>query len=109
MTAGVDEVQYIEPYPKSLALKLHADAITVGRKENDGKPWLSPSAGGSRVRFSAFTGVAPRLYRRAFLKDRSLKNSLTGVFAIGPAEWGTAWDIHKASYFELEAALAKAR
>ena len=109
VTAGVDEVQYIEPYPKSLALKLHADAITVGRKENDGKPWLSPSAGGSRVRFSAFTGVAPRLYRRAFLKDRSLKNSLTGVFAIGPAEWGTAWDIHKASYFELEAALAKAR
>jgi hypothetical protein len=38
-----------------------------------------------------------------------LKNSLTGIFAIGPAEWETAWDIHKASYFELEAALAKAR
>jgi deoxycytidylate deaminase len=109
VTAGVDEVQYIEPYPKSLALKLHSDAITIGRKEPDGTRWLAPSDGGSKVRFSAFTGVAPRLYRRAFLKDRSLKNSLTGAFAIGPAEWGTAWDIHKASYFELEAALAKAR
>src|SRR5262249_28259684 len=28
VAAGVDEVQYIEPYPKSLALELHSDAIT---------------------------------------------------------------------------------
>jgi deoxycytidylate deaminase len=29
VTAGVDEVQYIEPYPKSQALELHDDAIQV--------------------------------------------------------------------------------
>jgi deoxycytidylate deaminase len=109
VTAGVDEVQYIEPYPKSLALQLHADAITVDRKGSDGKPWIPPSQDGTKVKFTAFTGVAPRLYRRAFFKDRSLKDSNTGIFQIGPPEWGTAWDIHRASYVELEAALAKAR
>jgi len=109
VTAGVDEVQYIEPYPKSLALGLHPDSITIDRKDKSGRVWVPPSKGGAKVKFSAFTGVAPRLYRRAFLKDRSLKNSNTGDFNIGPSEWGTAWDIHKASYFELEAALAKAR
>jgi deoxycytidylate deaminase len=109
ITAGVDEVQYIEPYPKSLAILLHSDAITVDRKDKDGKAWIPPSRGGTKIKFTAFTGVAPTLYRRAFLKDRSLKNSATGDFAIGPTEWGTVWDIHKASYFELEAALAKAR
>ena len=109
VTAGIDEVQYIEPYPKSLALGLHPDSITIDRKDKKGNAWVPPSKGGTKVKFSAFTGVAPRLYRRAFLKDRSLKNSSTGDFNIGPAEWGTAWDIHKASYFELEAALAKAR
>jgi len=122
VTAGVDEVQYIEPYPKSLALDLHSDAITVDRKNKDGTPWLAPSQlsaqqnvhihqaqhPGSRVKFSAFTGVAPRLYRRAFFKDRSLKDSSTGDFSIGTTEWGSAWDIHRASYVEMEAALSKA-
>jgi hypothetical protein len=59
------------------------------------------------VLFRPFTGVAPRLYRRAFLKDRDLKDSRTGEFKIGVPEWGSPWQVHRASYVELEAALAR--
>jgi deoxycytidylate deaminase len=104
VAAGVDEVQYIEPYPKSQALALHADAITVNAKD-----WKEPSKGGHKVLFRAFTGVAPRLYKRAFLKDRDLKNSNTGDFSIGVPEWGSPWHLQGVSYVELEAVLAKAR
>jgi deoxycytidylate deaminase len=107
VSAGVDEVQYIEPYPKSLALELHSDAITVDRRDRDGHEWAAPSKGGRKAKFSAFTGVAPRLYARAFLKDRSLKESDTGHYHVGSADWGTPWDIHRTSYVELEVALAK--
>jgi deoxycytidylate deaminase len=104
VAAGVDEVQYIEPYPKSQALALHADAITVNAKD-----WKEPSNGGHKVLFRAFTGVAPRLYKRAFLKDRDLKDSNTGDFMIGIPEWGSPWHLQGVSYVELEAVLAKAR
>lgn len=75
VAAGVDEVQYLEPYPKSKALELHKDSITTDKKD-----WVKPSQPGSqsdesrKVLFRPFTGVAPRLYTRAFLKDRNLKN-----------------------------------
>jgi deoxycytidylate deaminase len=101
VAAGIDEVQYIEPYPKSQALALHADAITVDAKDR------KVVRGRRKVLFRPFTGVAPRLYRRAFLKDRELKDSSTGDFKIGTPEWGSPWQIHRASYVELEAALAR--
>ena len=105
VAAGVDEVQYIEPYPKSQALSLHADAITV-----DAKDWADSKPGQKRkVLFRPFSGVAPRLYRRAFLKDRDLKDSKTGDFKMGVPEWGTPWDIQGVSYVELEAALARTK
>ncbi|MBZ4415042.1 anti-phage dCTP deaminase [Myxococcus sp. RHSTA-1-4] len=97
--AGVDEVQYIEPYPKSRALKLHGDSITEQARD-----WRPPSQGGTKVLFRPFTGVAPRLYWRAFLKDRELKSS-DGRMQIGEPEWGTAWDISKLSYADLETKL----
>lgn len=101
VAAGIDEVQYVEPYPKSQALALHADSITVDAKDR------KLSKGRRKVLFRPFTGVAPRLYRRAFLKDRDLKDSKTGEFKIGVPEWGSPWQIHQASYVELEAALAR--
>jgi deoxycytidylate deaminase len=90
VSAGVDEVQYIEPYPKSRAVKLHGDAITSLPGN-----WAAPSTRASdrsndtkerKVLFRPFTGVAPRLYRQVFLKDRSLKDN-EGRFLIGEAEW----------------------
>jgi len=102
VAAGVDEVQYVEPYPKSQALELHDDAI-----QHTVKDWLPPSQGGTKVLFRPFSGVAPRLFGRAFLKDRDLKNSETGLLEIGEPEWGTPWHLRKASYCELEAAIAR--
>jgi deoxycytidylate deaminase len=103
VSAGVDEVQYIEPYPKSQATSLHPDSITT-----DPKNWIPPSRGGKKVLFQPFVGVAPRMYRRAFLKDRDLKDSQTGVIKKSEAEWGAPWHLRSAAYVELEAFLSKA-
>jgi deoxycytidylate deaminase len=112
IAAGIDEVQYIEPYPKSLASKLHADAITSDSSE------LSPSAAKLqnkvnvnaghklKVLFRPFTGVAPRLYRRVFLKEQSLKNKHTGEMNISSPDWGGALTIKKISYVDIEAKLS---
>lgn len=105
VSAGVDEVQYIEPYPKSQALKLHEDSI-----QTTTTAWSAPStAQGSgqlgRVLFRPFVGVAPRMYRRAFLKDRELKVKDTGVFQMGQPEWGTPWHLRASGYADLEAKL----
>lgn len=103
VSAGVDEVQFIEPYPKSRALDLHADAIQV-----KATGWVPPSeAKGGKVLFRPFVGVAPRMYRRAFLKDRELKDEAFGILKIDQPDWGTAWHLRAASYAELEAKLAK--
>lgn len=130
VAAGIDQVQYIEPYPKSRALSLHGDSIT-----NRATGWLPPSmkqkgratqtAGGAssvkfrtvgnsqfgqdtnqfKVLFKPFVGVAPRLYQRAFTKDRPLKNDLTGKYENGQPEWGGKWGIRLMPYTELEARL----
>ncbi len=50
VAAGIETVYYVEPYPKSLGLELHGDAIC-----------LDESVPG-RVNFSTFVGVAPRRY-----------------------------------------------
>jgi len=55
VAAGIRTVFYIEPYPKSLALKLHNDAI--GTSENDA---------GKKVLFLQYQGVAPRSFARLF-------------------------------------------
>lgn len=103
VSAGVDEVQYIEPYPKSLAFKLHPDAIT----KDAVRDWTPPSRNGAQVLFRPFTGVAPRMYRRAFLKDRPLKDDATGKLSIRNPEWGSPWDLGRLSYVQLEAELSR--
>lgn len=116
VSAGVDEVQYIEAYPKSLALKLHSDSI-----ETDSSEWTAPSKVSAqqlsaprgarqinrKVLFHPFSGIAPRLYRKAFLKDRDLKNNDTGEMAIANPDWGSPWHLRRVSYVELEADLLR--
>ncbi len=102
VSAGVDEVQYIEPYPKSRALTLHNDSIQV---EHTG--WNPPSDGGDKVLFRPFSGAAPRLYKRAFLKDRDLKDKDSGKMDIQKPDWGTAWHLPRSSYIQIEVELAK--
>ena len=105
VSAGIDEVQFIEPYPKSKALELHDDAITTNRLPH----WIPPSQGGNKVLFTPFTGVAPQLYRRAFMKDRDLKSDLTGIRQIGEPDWGSPWETTKLSYPDLELAILRTR
>lgn len=101
IAAGVDEVQYIEPYPKSEALKLHRDAMVIEKPPN----WREPSRGGDKLLFRPFSGVAPRMYRRAFLKDRELKDKRTGMMKIAEPDWGTPWRVPRTSYAEMEVKL----
>ena len=107
--AGVDEVHFIEPYLKSKAIELHGDAITT-----DHKDWLPPSQEPpnkdrpSRVLFRPFTGIAPRLYRRAFFKDRDLKDDFTGTMLsrFGVPDGHGAIETLKVSYAQVEARLS---
>lgn len=100
VSAGVDEVQYIEPYPKSRALTLHNDSIT-----SRAAGWIAPSIAESdkpKVLFRPFVGVAPRMYQKVFLKDRSYKNDITGDYRHSAPSWGTASDIFMIHYTDLE-------
>lgn len=132
VAAGIDQVQYIEPYPKSRALSLHGDSIT-----NISAGWIAPSADHEpdvshatvgegddtkhyrtvgdprfgrdtnkyKVLFKPFIGVAPRLYHRAFTQDRPLKNTVDGKLNIGKPDWGGKWGIRAIPYTDLEARL----
>ncbi len=63
------------------------------------------SGGGTKVLFRPFSGVAPRLYKRAFLKDRDLKDEQTGNMQISSPEWLSPWHLAKMSYLDIEAKL----
>jgi deoxycytidylate deaminase len=52
--AGIVEVVFIEPYPKSKALELHSDSIAIEEPEPD------------HVVFRPFVGVAPRRFTTLF-------------------------------------------
>ena len=54
VASGITEVYYIEPYRKSLAIKLHGDALTESETEKD------------KVRLLPFDGVAPARYLDLF-------------------------------------------
>lgn len=112
VAAGVDEVQFIEPFVKSKAIPLHGDAIAT-----TASGWQPPSAiqesdatvtSAPKALFRPFTGVAPRLYRRAFYKDRDLKDSETGDALTSfppPDGMGTSQPL-SISYVEMEKRLA---
>lgn len=54
IAAGISEVYYIEPYRKSLATKLHSDAITENETDVN------------KVRILPYDGVAPTRYLKLF-------------------------------------------
>jgi deoxycytidylate deaminase len=61
VASGMSEAYYIEPYPKSMAIDLHSDAITLNSDER------------SKVRFLQYDGVAPRNLDRLFKHGRDRK------------------------------------
>lgn len=86
VTAGIVRLYYIEPYVKSLAVKLHSDSIITYESENNEKQ--------SRLEILPFTGIGPRMYEEHFLKIGELKDD-TGNFLplkIGSPIAGTRLD-----------------
>jgi deoxycytidylate deaminase len=63
VAAGIKRVVYIEPYEKSLAMQLHADAITDSNEPN-------------KVAFEPFEGVAPNRYGAFFKFNQKRKDDL---------------------------------
>lgn len=60
VAAGIREVVYVEPYPKSYATKLHDDSIdSIGKDAPD------------KVKFRQFVGVGPRRFFDLFSVDLS--------------------------------------
>lgn len=55
VAAGIEQVIYVEPYPKSKAKALHDDSIVLTDEESLGE-------GDKRVRYRAFNGVGPRRF-----------------------------------------------
>lgn len=71
VAAGIQNVVYIEPYPKSYAQKLHSDSISANGLELEGK-----------VTFRQFVGVGPRrfvdLFSMHISSGRKLKRKSEG-------------------------------
>jgi len=64
IAAGISEVHFIEPYPKSKAIDLHNDAASLDAMESGGK-----------VIFRQFEGIAPKNVFRFFSSMPHEKNS----------------------------------
>lgn len=73
VASGVRKVIFLEPYPKSLASKLHSDSISIEGQDR-GHYHKFPS-----VEFEHFYGVSPRRYRDMFYRAKRKDND-TGKF-----------------------------
>lgn len=72
IASGISNVYYIEPYKKSLAVKLHGDSITETESESD------------KVRLLPFEGVAPSRYLSIFqmrINSRKSEGKLIKIYA----------------------------
>lgn len=70
VSSGISTVVYLEPYPKSLASRLHADSIDIDHQER-GEYKDYPA-----VEFTHFFGITPRRYREFF--ERSKRKNKEG-------------------------------
>jgi deoxycytidylate deaminase len=61
IAAGIEQVIYVEPYPKSKAFKFHDDSITSGKVEPPDR----------KVRFKPFIGIGSRLFFDLFSMSMS--------------------------------------
>lgn len=67
LASGLTRVLFVEPYEKSLALRLHSDAIVHDIEPKD--------AGSTKIPFLHFEGVAPRRYQELFNFGNGRKDS----------------------------------
>lgn len=72
VAAGVLDVVFLEPYPKSLASSLHADSLSIEQGDR-GRYQDFP-----QVQFRHFFGITPRRYREFF--ERTKRKTDNGTF-----------------------------
>lgn len=68
VAAGIKQVYFLEPYPKSLAARLHSDALSIEGAER------GQYANFPAVQFSHFYGITPRRYRELFQRGKRKDN-----------------------------------
>lgn len=87
VAAGITKVYYIEPYEKSLAQKLHDDAIAFEVEDDEPeKDSTGSTPATSLVKFIHFEGISPRQYLH-FFKMGKRKDEKTGrVISIIPID-----------------------
>ena len=74
VAAGIHEVRFIDPYPKSLVADLYADSIAI-----DSESGCPP-----KVSFRPFVGVAPRRFLHLFLRGSPRKTADGRTLAWNP-------------------------
>jgi len=65
VAAGIKEVMFVEPYPKSKALDFHDDSITLEKGE------------ANKLRFKPFVGIGPRNFANLFSLSLGIGTELT--------------------------------
>jgi deoxycytidylate deaminase len=95
VAAGVTEVYYIEPYRKSLATKLHADAITEDESEK------------SKVRILPYDGIAPARYMKLFRVPRDSRKAAGKMIKVDPKASEPRFDKTLEALPTLEAMVVK--
>lgn len=73
VSSGINTVIFLEPYPKSLAMDLHTDSISIEGADR-GRYQDFPS-----VKFEHFYGITPRRYRELFERGKR-KDDETGKY-----------------------------
>ena len=95
IAAGVKEVYYIEPYRKSLATKLHGDAITEQESDKE------------RVRILPYDGVAPTRYLKLFRVPNGERKMSGKMRRVNPQRASPRFDKTLESLPTLEAIVVK--
>ncbi|WP_157792851.1 anti-phage dCTP deaminase [Bordetella genomosp. 8] len=95
VASGIKRVVYVEPYPKSRARQLHADAIAVDP--------IAPSS--KHVNFEPFEGIAPRQYQSIFSADDMRKQNDGRIRPWRMADGKVRFQRYLNTYLELEVAL----
>jgi len=94
VAAGIVRVVYIEPYEKSLALKLHDDSITDSNDEN-------------KAKFIPFEGVSPNRFEQFFKANGARKSGEEGKVVKNQIHESYHVDSqYLDSYYEFEAKIA---
>jgi deoxycytidylate deaminase len=107
--AGIARVVFVEPYPKSMAADLHADAIALAGETGPKQlSDLTAKLATSRTKFEPFLGVGPRRYFDLFSlrlgmgrpMDRRTKNG--DVLRFVPTEASPRVNLATTTYLEEE-------